>query len=246
MKSPIFLTISAFTVATFITFTGVAFAQTEIITFDDLVPSLLGPEHNFEGIIPDGYDGLRWDNFGVSDTTENLTPSGYQNAVVSPDNVAFNVKRNPALLSDGSFNFNGSFNLNSAYLTAAWNNGLQVEVQGFVGTALIYDNTYTVNTTGPTLVNFNYLGVDEVNFISSGGTPNPAYAPGGEGTQFAMDNLSITVPEPSAFAYIESAIMLLTFCRLTPIKSELSTGKKHAFRNCINSVFASNQRGAPA
>ena len=221
MKSPKFLTISAFAAATFIALTGMAFAQTEVITFDDLIPGLLpGSVNSYEEPIPDGYAGLRWDNFWVSDTTKNLTPSGYHNAVVSPDNVAYNGDGNPAQLGKGSVNLDGSFNLNTAYLTAAWNNGLQVEVQGFVGTTLIYDNTYTVNTTGPTLVNFNYLGVDAVSFISSGGTPNPIYTRGGSGTQFAMDDLSITVPEPSAFAYIESAIMLLTFCRLTPFWSQ--------------------------
>jgi hypothetical protein len=163
---------------------GMALAQTELITFDDLPTPVSG-----RSLIPNGYAGLQWQNFGYEDGS--LNPhSGYFNAIVSQNNVAFNGFGNPALISDGSFN------LNSAYLTGAWNDGLQVEVQGFVGATLTYDNTYTVNTTGPTLINFNYLGVDEVNFISSGGTPNPAYISYGGGTNFAMDNLSVTIPDP--------------------------------------------------
>lgn len=183
---------------------GAAFAQTEILMFDDLVPgSLPGADATYEGPIPNGYDGFQWNNFWVTDTTLRPSSSGYQNAVISPKNVAFNGRGTPALFSDGSFN------LNSAYLTAAWNDGLQVEVQGFAGATMIYDTTYTVNTSGPTLENFNYVGIDQVEFISSGGVHNPAFG-GGAGTQFAMDNLSITlVPEPSAFALLGLAALLM-------------------------------------
>jgi hypothetical protein len=177
---------------------GPAVAQTVILTFDDLVPgSLPGADAPYEGPIPNAYDGFQWNNFGVIDNTLSSTVSGYNNAVISPNNVAFNERGNPALVSDGFFN------LNSAYLTAAWNDGLQVEVQGFIGANMVYDNTYTFDTTGATLVSFNYLGIDSTKFISSGGVPH-GYA--GRGTQFAMDNLSVTlVPEPSAFGLLGMA-----------------------------------------
>ena len=75
-------------------------------------------------------------------------------------------------------------------------------------------STYAVNTTGPTLVNFNYMGIDQVNFISSGGMLHPGLG-GGPGEQFVMDNLSITlVPEPSTFALVGLAAMSLIFRRL--------------------------------
>jgi hypothetical protein len=93
----------------------------------------------------------------------------------------------------------GKFDLDSAYLASAWNDGMSVEAKGFVGNTLAYDNTYIVNSTAPTLINFNYLGVNSVQFISSGGVAH-GYG-GGGGTQFVMDNLTVTfVPEPSTFA----------------------------------------------
>jgi hypothetical protein len=157
-----------------------AIAQTEVITFDDLGAG---------GFIPNGYAGLQWQNFRYLDGVHYPYPSGYQNAVVSPNYVTDNWGGFPAMFSGPTFN------LNSAYLTAAFIDGLQVEVQGFVGTTLTYDNTYTVNTTGPTLINFNYLGVDKVNF-STYYNSLPNY-------NFAMDNLSITiVPEPTTFAMV--------------------------------------------
>jgi hypothetical protein len=60
---------------------------------------------------------------------------------MSGNNVAFDFGSGPAT---GSFSSATSFNLNSAYLTAAYNDGLQVDVQGFVGSTLTYDNTFTV------------------------------------------------------------------------------------------------------
>lgn len=162
-------------------FAQVGHAQNELLTFDNLPPAT--------GSIPNGYGGLQWTNFNYIDAVDTGV-FGY--GLVSSNNVVFNSDGNPAQINDGD----GTFNLNSAYLTGGWNDGLQVEVQGFVGGALAYDNTYVVNTTGPTLINFDYLGVNEVNFISSGGTHNPYLA--GVGYQFVMDNLDVTLaPEPN-------------------------------------------------
>jgi len=174
------------------------------ITFDELTPSTHGDP------IPNGYAGLQWNNFFVLNAVSYVNnPSGYQNAVVSANNVAFNGFGDPSMVSAAAFD------LNSAYLAAAWNDGLQVEVQGFVGATLTYDNTYTVNTTGPTLINFNYLGVDEVNFIASGGTLHPGYT--GNGTQFALDNLTLTpVPEPTLLGLVGLGAAALMRSRSIP------------------------------
>ena len=193
-------------VAALVASIGMARAQTEILTFDDLPFTARFDQ------IPNGYGGLQWDTFDALNTALEFSQfgfDGYVNGVVSPNNVAFNAGGSPAFFSGQAFN------LNSAYLGAAWNDGLQVEVQGFVGTILTYDNTYTVNTLGSTLINFNYVGVNEVKFISSGGVPH-GYPSGGAGTQLVMDNLSITlVPEPSTFALAGLAVIIPTMRRRT-------------------------------
>ena len=126
--------------------------------------------------IPNGYNGLNWNNFwDLNGDTYPLNPSGYQAGTVSHSNVAFNAFASPA-----SFSSNTAFNFNSVYLTGAWNDGLNIEVQGFNGVNLIYDQNVTVNSTSPTLFNFNYLNVTEVNFI-----------PLSSEDWFAMDNLTI-------------------------------------------------------
>ena len=78
--------------------------------------------------IPDGYHGLIWNNFAELDGVNLGQPSGYGAGVVSPPTVAFNAGGYPAGLIAP-----GPFSLLSAYLTAAWNDNLQVEVIGYAG-----------------------------------------------------------------------------------------------------------------
>jgi hypothetical protein len=179
--------------------------RSQVITFDDLNPSSLPGKDAFdEAPIPNGYDGLEWNNFWVMDVPQTGVGEGYGNSLVSGDNVAFNGYGNPASISINA----GSFDLDSAYLTAALADDTMVEVQGFMGGALTYDNIYTVNTESPTLENFNYFGVDEVIFIST----NPTYS--GYPIQFAVDNMTINaVPEPTMFSLASLSALCLLLCR---------------------------------
>jgi hypothetical protein len=141
-----------------------------LLTFDDLSP---GTDYV---VVSNYYGGLLWGNFGVLDGS--LRPSSwYHNGVVSPPNVAFNLAGNRAAFSS----INGFFDLNSAYLTSQFVDGLQIRVQGLAGTNLLYDNSYVLTTNAPILINFNYSQVDTVRFV----TPSS--------TWFVLDNLSITL-----------------------------------------------------
>ena len=104
---------------------------------------------------------------------------------MSSNNVIYNHSANPASITDAT-----PFNFISAYLTAAWNDNLQVEVEGYTSGTLIYDNTYTMSATAPTLIQFNYSGVNEVDFNSFGGTWHSGY--GSSGKQFVMDNVTVS------------------------------------------------------
>ncbi len=157
----------------------------DVATFDDfnLPGGSMMPLAN-------GYDGLNWNNFdavngvlGVQNpvTGQLSTNNGYYAGVVSRNNVVFN-----AWGGEATFGLSSPFNFISAYFTAAWNDGLQVEVKGYLGSALLYDSVHEVSATVPTNIVLNYMGVTEVVFISSGGIPHPGYDEGG--TQFVMDN----------------------------------------------------------
>ena len=158
-------------------------AQATVITFDGIP--------NSNDIIAPGYSGLQWNNFLVLDGV-NHGASGYTLSAISPNNVAFNGFGGPATFSSAS-----AFTFNSAYITAAWNDGLQLTVTGSLNGVQVDTTTFTVNTSGSTLETFNWSNIDSVTFTSFGGTPNPNFT--GSGEHFAMDNLTInaTVPEPS-------------------------------------------------
>jgi hypothetical protein len=178
-----------------------------VLTFDNL------PAGDYRGgpgfaAVPNGYGGLNWNNFGVVNGAE-MSPSngyasvlGYYSGVVSPNNVAFNEYGDPASITVSG----GLFDLDSAYLTSAIDSVplLDIQVQGFVGATMLYNNTYTVNNSGSTLINFDYSGIDSVTF-TSGEEP------------FAMDNLTVSVPEPKslnlAFLFISLAIASILWRR---------------------------------
>ncbi|MBW4450209.1 MAG: PEP-CTERM sorting domain-containing protein [Spirirestis rafaelensis WJT71-NPBG6] len=183
--------VATFTVLGAATFsTGQAHAV--VVTFDDLP--------GFADSIPQGYAGLNWDNFdSLNPVVFDAQSSGYGNGTVSTPNVAFNAFGDPAAISVNS----GKFDFNSTYLTGAWNNGLNILVEGFLGGQSLYSKTVIVNSTSPTLLNFDFLGIDNLKFTSFGGT-NAGYD--GDGTHFAMDNFTYnqTKPVPEPFTILGS------------------------------------------
>jgi hypothetical protein len=199
-----------FVLAVFIVVALAAVANAETLAFDDLDPSQ-------SSVIPDGYGGLNWTNVNVVDGTNygvNYgTPSGYEHGVISPRNVAFNAGGYPAEISGAPFAFD------SAYFTAAWKDGLNVQVVGYLVGTIVETANFVVDTSGPTLKTFNWPEVDTVTFTTSGGTPH-GYIVGGlpadEG-QFAMDDFRFTpVPEPSSLSLLISAIVGSAIVYLRP------------------------------
>ena len=163
-----------------------AFGNT-VLTFDDVITGPAGP-------IPNGYGGLNWSyNFHVLDIASYAGPdllTGYINGLVSGSYVAVNSDANPAIVSDSYIDFTG------AYLTSAWRTGLNIDVEGYRGSTLVYNQTVVVDYYGPTWFEFNFINIDKVRFNSYGGTNAPGLS--GSGAHFAMDNFTF-IPEPATF-----------------------------------------------
>jgi hypothetical protein len=82
-------------------------------------------------------------------------------------------------------------------------------VLGYRNGTPIYDTLHTLDATGPTLITFNFIDVDLVRFISSGGV-DAGYS--GHATQFAVDDLRIAVtPIPAALPLFATALAGLGF-----------------------------------
>lgn len=147
------------------------------------------------------YAGFDWSNFSTISRGTN-PGSGYDNAM-DGDRAAFNRFGNPASLSSGS-----TFFFQSALIGAAWNNGLTVQIQGLLNGTLLFSESVVVNTTGSTLFNFGWGGINQLAFTASGGTDMGL---GGSGTHFVIDNMVFgdaqAVPEPIAMLLLGTGLL---------------------------------------
>ena len=163
-------------------FMGMPVQAAGTIRFDDITSA--------ERVSFVDYEGFQWDNFGVARYDHKGTGTGYYNANVSGDYVAFNQWGEPAtVLRDNPFSLVG------ACFTAAWRNGLQILAEGYLEGDLVHSRTFTVDTYDSTWVSFDWGYVDQVVFSTSGGE-SAGYAQ--NSPQFAMDNMVYHAPAPGA------------------------------------------------
>ncbi len=174
---------------------GTITTQAAVITFDDLPATELDA-------IPDGYQGFNWGAspmVNINYFHKNLLPNtGFENGVVSGDYAAFNFLATTSTITGDQFDFNG------AYLTAGWNDGLNIEVTGFLNNLALFTKTVVVNTQQAQWFDFNFLGINSLSLRAWGGTS----IDGTEGNDFfIMDNF--TINQPTAVPESSSLILLL-------------------------------------
>jgi hypothetical protein len=145
-------------------------------TFDDITTD------NY-GAVPNGYLGLNWSGFSLLNAPNYFTQdTGYVRGNTSPDYVVFAYGTGTVSgVDDDEFEFV------STTLTAAWNDNLNIDINGYRDGLLIYETTVIVSDDEPTVFTFNWDDVDEVTFSPYGGTD--AGTPGG-GAFLAMDDIS--------------------------------------------------------
>lgn len=123
--------------------------EVKTLDFDDLTVS----DALFE--IPSGYGGLNWRNW-ISVHNRFYKGSGYVNATVSSEYIAYNSSGTPGeMWSDEPFDFIGT------YLGAAWPRGEEkdVVIQGFRGDELVYEDRLRIYRAGPVYFSANYNGI---------------------------------------------------------------------------------------
>ncbi len=171
-------------------------AMAALVTFDDLRAL---PDGDYARIT-DGYAGLKWSEHFSYVKASSIPDSGYTRGRVSGDYVAYAARGEPIGISRDS-----GFDLNSAYFTSAWLTQ-EITALGYIGGATdpAYTLTFTLNTSGPLLVDFNWQDLTRVSFVQK----SP-----GLGQQFVIDNLAIdensqSVPEPGSLALVIGGLAL--------------------------------------
>ncbi len=168
-----------------------------------------------------GYGGLVWQNVQTMNTnwwvSMGAPINGFVNGAVAPPTVAWvpadGVFSNTAT---ATFSSGTPFAFESAALTSAWNDNLQLQVTGYLNGQIVDSQSVTLNPWSPTIVNFNFAQVDTVQMVASGGTYDPAFPvpPLGlppsplfvigdltvDGPGFNPEPTQYPVPEPSCFA----------------------------------------------
>ena len=159
-----------------------------MLSFDD-IPTPVNTRYK---TIPNIYGGLTWENGYILNTTwERVTYgwNGYATGKNSGIFVAFNGGGQPMSISVPAGQY---FQLNSLYLSSAWNTDLTLIIQGTRGGVLYYQTTLQLQVTIKTaLYTLKWFGIDKIKFTAIGGTPYPGLQ--GSGTQFVLDDLDISI-----------------------------------------------------
>jgi len=148
--------------------------------------------------MPAGYGGVSWDNFYFIDALAFSGSTGYLTAMASAPNVLFNGNAARARIQSPAH-----FDLISVVCAGAWDDNLKLEAKGYIGSTLAFDTTNTLSATVPTTIHFNYFGVTEVDFTTSGGVKHSGF--NGSGRYFAMDDVVLAPRStPSASPTIQA------------------------------------------
>ena len=100
-----------------------------VLTFDDVPGANPATSGN---VIPNGYGGFNWDQASV--LHKSFHPgTGYEYGVVSGEWAAYSAYDNLVTVADGTFDFNG------VYLTSAWNQTDNINIEGWLGSTRLYD-----------------------------------------------------------------------------------------------------------
>jgi hypothetical protein len=185
-----------------------ASAQAGVLTFEDQRPSYTVPVG-----LAEGYGGFDWTNDPFVVSKDYILSRGYELGTVDLASlVAF----------DGMLSFSRAqvFNFDRAAITAAWNIGEDVLVQGWRNGQLLYTKALQTSYDGPYYFDFDFKGIDTVSILGTGGVDGGSQ--GGAGPNLVLDQIQWSVdqvvppgdvPEPWSPALLGGGLALMALAR---------------------------------
>ncbi|KAF0189089.1 MAG: hypothetical protein FD165_2835 [Gammaproteobacteria bacterium] len=152
---------------------------------------------------------------------------------MSGPNVAFNGFGMTASVSGATFDFIG------AYLTGAWNDDLSVTVVAYNRNVLVDQQTVVVDSDALTWFEFDFVGITDLVFSSSGGT-NAGY--GYFGPHFALDDFTFSMSANQAPVISTDNLQLSESNGMTTVRG-LSVSDPDATSNENFTVTAVSEAG---
>jgi hypothetical protein len=172
-------------------------AHATLITFAGATNDPVSP---FNADVPGS--GLIWaDGVQVLDGQAYGGSNGYVNGWIGEPMVAYSwMDTSRAYLPDP-----GTFNLNSVWLTSAWDSEQIITFEGWLDGVLLYSQSLSATMSSPTLATFDFIGINEMRFY-------------GSGSQFVLENMTInemptSVPEPGSLVLVGLALVVLGLLR---------------------------------
>lgn len=170
-------------------------ANAVVIGFDDLAAGTQ--------VVPEYYHGLKWANANIINKNQ-YPSSGYSVGTVSGTYAAWGgtSSNNPTTISSED----DPFSFISGYFTAAWEEGVQLLIEGFSDDDNIadYTTTLTLSKSAPLFFEANWVDLRELRLTTT--------RSGGRHT-FVIDDLSIgkaapvEVPEPLSLALVGAGLI---------------------------------------
>ncbi len=186
--------------------------QAAVITFDDLPATDIGS-------ISEGYKGFDWGSSFMTNVAyahkDAIPGTGFETGVVSGDYAAFNFLATTSVINTSG---GEQFDFNGAYLTAAWHNGLNIEVTGLLNNLALFTKTIIVSTQHAQWFDFNFAGINSLSLRAWGGVSIDPYN-GGE--FFVLDNFTFNESAPVS----ESSSLILLLLGLSGILLGRTTRK---------------------
>ena len=191
---------SVFLCVSLLLFVVVAGADAALLNFDDITTE-------YDGTVQE-YGGFSWININVLHKDyfkDNFNiNSGFENGVASGEYIAVNDYARTATVTSE----NGPFDFEGTFLTAAWNNGLNITVAAKLDGMEKYNQTVIVDVDCKTWFDFDFFGINELEISSSSGTNAEL---GWRGQHFVMDDFTFTefqqIPIPPTLLLLCSGLI---------------------------------------